>query len=65
MLYNPAADVVRKSGVYNLFDDGMATPATFVLDRTGKIQWQYIGKTIYDRPSNKEIIDQVTKMPEG
>ena len=52
ILYDPAAEVVRKYGVYNLWNDGMATPTTFVPDRTGKIQWQHIGKTVYDRPSN-------------
>jgi peroxiredoxin len=65
ILYDPAADVVRKYGVYNLWEDGMATPSTFVLDRTGNIQWQHIGKTVYDRPSNEEIIDQLRKLPEG
>ena len=50
---------------YNLWEDGMATPSTFVLDRTGKIRWQHIGKTVYDRPSNEEIIDQLRKLPKG
>jgi len=43
----------------------MATPSTFVLDRTGKIRWQHIGKTVYDRPSNEEIIDQLKKLRKG
>jgi len=43
----------------------MATPSTFVLDRTGKIRWQHIGETVYDRPSNEEIIDQLRKLPKG
>tara|TARA_B100000745_G_scaffold205765_1_gene136031 strand:+ start:969 stop:1142 length:174 start_codon:yes stop_codon:yes gene_type:complete len=57
--------VVREYAVYNLWEDGMATPSTFVLDRTGKIRWQHIGKTFYDRPSNEEIIDQLRKLPKG
>ena len=65
ILYDPAADVVREYGVYNLWEDGMAAPSTFVLDRTGKIRWQHIGKTFYDRPSNEEIIDQLRKLPKG
>jgi peroxiredoxin len=43
----------------------MATPSTFVLDRKGKIRWLHIGKIFYDRPSNKEIIDQLRKLPKG
>lgn len=65
ILYDPASDVVREYGVFDLLGDGMAAPATFVLDRTGKVQWQYVGKNIYDRPSNEEIIDQLRKLPEG
>ena len=57
--------MVREYAVYNLWEDGMATPSTFVLDRTGKIRWQYIGKTVYDRPSNEEIIDQLKKLRKG
>jgi len=56
---------VREYAVCNLWEDGMATPATFVLDRTGKIRWQHIGKTVYDRPSNEEIIDQLKKLRKG
>ncbi len=65
ILYDPAAGVVRKYGVYNLWEDGMATPSTFVLDRTDKIQWQHNGQTVYDRLSNEEIIEQLRKLPEG
>ena len=61
----PGTDVVREYVVYNLWEDGMATPSTFVLDRTGKIRWQHIGKTVYDRPSNEEIIDQLKKLRKG
>jgi len=57
--------VVREYAAYNLWEDGMATPSTFVLDRTGKIRWQHIGKTFYDRPSSEEIIDQLRKLPKG
>ena len=64
ILYDPA-DMVREYAVYNLWEDGMATPSTFVLDRTGKIRWQHIGKTFYDRPSNEGIIDQLRKLPKG
>ena len=65
ILYDPQADVVREYGVFNLLGDRMAAPATFILDRTGKIQWQYVGKNIYDRPSNREIISQLRELAEG
>ena len=65
ILYDPEASVVKKYGVYDLLGDRMAAPATFLLDRTGKIQWQYVGKDINDRPSNREIIRRLRELIEG
>ena len=56
---------VSAVGVLKAFEAGMATPSTFVLDPTGKIRWQHIGKAFYDRPLNEEIIDQLRKLPKG
>ncbi len=65
ILYDPEASVVKEYGVFDLSGDRMAAPATFLLDRTGKVQWQYVGKSINDRPSNREIIRRLRELPEG
>ena len=46
-------------GVYNLLNDGTATPAVFVIDASGHVIWTYIGKDINDRPSAIEILKQI------
>ena len=56
ILFDPDAKVVDSYGVYNLLGDNLATPSTFVIDKTGMVRWKYIGRNIYDRPSNQEII---------
>ena len=63
--YDPEASVVREYGVFNLLGDGMAACAMFLIDRTGKVQWQYVGKHIDDRPSNREIISRLRELPVG
>ena len=65
ILYDPEASIVREYGVFNLLGDRMAAPATFLIDRKGKVRWQYIGKSKSDRPSNREIISRLRELPEG
>ena len=62
VLYDPSADVVREYGVYNLFNDSVAAPATFLLDKSGAVRWKYIGKGKYDRPENEEIIAKLGEL---
>ncbi len=65
ILYDAEGHVVRRFGVFDLLDDGLATPSTFLLDMEGRIQWRYIGRSIYDRPSNAQIIAELQKIQEG
>ena len=62
ILYDPTADVVEKFGVYDLLNDGLATPSTFIIDKRGVIRWKYVGKNIYDRPSAEDVIAQLRRL---
>lgn len=62
ILYDPTADVVEKFGVYDLLNDGLATPSTFIIDKSGVIRWKYVGKHIYDRPSAEDVIAQLRRL---
>ena len=62
ILFDPEAKVVDSYGVYNLLDDNLATPSTFVIDKTGMVRWKYIGRNSYDRPSNQEIIARLKEL---
>ncbi len=59
VLQDMDARVTKDYGVFNLLRDGLAAPATLLLDGDGAIQWQYIGKYKSDRPSNGQIIGRL------
>jgi len=46
-------------GVYNLLNDGNATPSVFVIDASGHVIWTYIGKDTNDRPSASQILEKI------
>ena len=62
IMYDPQTDMVKEYGVFNLLNDGLATPSTFVIDTQGKIRWKYVGVGIYDRPSTRSIIRQLKEL---
>ena len=39
--------------------EGVARPSAFIIDKEGKIRWQYIGMSAGDRPSMMTIFDQL------
>ncbi|MBM4405279.1 MAG: peroxiredoxin family protein [Chloroflexi bacterium] len=59
VLYDPQAKVISEWGVYNLFNDRLATPSTFIVDKAGRVRWSYIAKNIADEPSPDLIIRQL------
>ena len=64
ILSDPGAEVVRDYGVFNLHNNNLPTPSTFVIDQDGVIRWQYIGKNARtDRPDNADIIAQLRGLP--
>ncbi len=62
ILYDPEAAAVKEYGVFDLNGDGVAAPATFVLDKQGKVRWQYVGRSRTDRPANQRIIEELQKL---
>ena len=62
VLYDPDTKVARLYGVYNLLGDSLAAPATFVIDKEGRVRWSYIGQDIADRPSGRQILSQLRKL---
>lgn len=63
VLSDPGAEVVSAYGVFNLFNNELPAPSTFIIDKQGVIQWEYIGKTsASDRADNGEIIAQLREL---
>ena len=44
--------------------DNLAKPATFILDKAGKVRFSYIGSSIADRPSIQAMLDQLDALAE-
>ncbi len=59
VLQDPEGQVSKEYKVFNLLNDGVAAPSTFLLDKDGAIRWQYIGKSKSDRRANSQIIGQL------
>ncbi len=59
VLQDPGGRVSTEYQVFDLLNDGVAAPSTFLLDKDGAIRWQYIGGSKSDRPDNSQIIAQL------
>lgn len=59
ILADPDHGIAAAYGVYNLLGDSVATPAVFIIDKSGQIVWSYIGQNISDRPTNQTILENL------
>ena len=60
VLYDTSTQVPRTYGVYNLLGDGLAAPATFIVNTDGVITWKYVANEKGDRPSVSRILGQLS-----
>ena len=61
-LFDPEAVVIERFDVYDTLNDGYATPSVFVIDKSGDIRWEYVGRHYNDRndrPTNQQVIAQL------
>jgi peroxiredoxin len=59
LLADPDHAVADAYGVYNLLGDGLATPAVFIVDKSGHIAWSYVSQNASDRPAAQTILDNL------
>ena len=57
ILADEGAAVTKNYGIYNLLDDGVAAPATFIIRSDGTVYAHRIGQNIADRVSSQSIIE--------
>ena len=62
ILSDEDAAVAKDYGVYNLLNDDVATPSTFIVSPEGHIEWKYVGEDKDDRPTSDEILAQVDRL---
>ena len=48
---------VRKLGI----EDNLAKPTSLIVDKLGVVRYAYVGRTIADRPSAKDLLNELTK----
>ena len=54
--------VTKSYGVYNLLNDKVAAPATFIIRANGGIAWRHIAEDITDRPASSEILAEIDRV---
>jgi peroxiredoxin len=66
VLYTSKSEKVPSDyGVYALHDDGVAAPSVFIIDKNGKIAYEYVGKDITDRPDTGTILEELKRLEAG
>ena len=56
ILADTEANVAQSYGVFNLLNDGVAAPATFIIRPDGGVIWAYVGADIGDRPPTDALL---------
>ena len=62
ILADDDTNVTREYGVFDLHADGVAAPATFILDKQGEIVAYHVSKDVTDRPTTESILLQLDQM---
>ena len=63
VLSDPDHEVVDAYGVWNLFQNELPAPSTFIIDKEGNIRWEYVAKApASDRVDNDDIIAQLEQL---
>ena len=53
--------VAETYGVYDLLNDKVAAPATFIIRANGGIAWRHIAEDITDRPASSDILAEIDR----
>ena len=54
--------VAETYGVYDLLNDRVAAPATFIIRSDGGIAWKHIAENITDRPTSSDILAEIDRL---
>jgi peroxiredoxin len=55
----PPANVVREYGAFKLLGDGLPTASTFILDKDGRIMYQYVRDGISDHLPVDLVVEEL------
>ena len=54
--------VAETYGVYDLLNDKVAAPATFIIRPDGGIAWRHVAEDITDRPTSSDILAEIDRL---
>ena len=59
VLADEDTSVSREYGIFDLHGDGVAAPATFIINSAGEIIAAHVSQNVSDRPTGEEILFQL------
>ena len=62
ILADDDTSVTREYGVFDLHGDGVAAPATFILNKAGEVVAYHVSRDVTDRPTTEGILLQLDQM---
>ena len=62
VLSDADARTARAYGIFDIHGDGVAAPATFIVDPNGEIAALHLGRDITDRPAPEQILAEVDRL---
>ena len=64
VLADATQSVTKTYGVYDLLNDDVAAPATFIIRSDGRIAWRHVAEDIADRPTSADILARIDRLME-
>ncbi len=58
----PQRQILERYGLYNERTNGLATPATMIVDKAGTLRWKYVSTSDADRPSPSRVLRELRKV---
>ncbi|MPZ77607.1 MAG: redoxin domain-containing protein [Deltaproteobacteria bacterium] len=62
MLQDTNHKVIDRYGILNPNGKGWSHPATYLIDKQGVVRWRFIETNYTARPSNKQILQEISKL---
>ena len=62
MLYTSGDSAVPAYEVFDLFGDGLAAASVFLIDKSGAVVWQSIGRSFTHQVSAETVVEQLEKL---
>lgn len=56
VLFDSETKTTRAFGIFDLLNDKVSAPATYLFDKSGELFAYHIGDNIRDRPSTREVL---------